>query len=899
MTVTSSPQPDRTRCPVCRSVLDADVCGTCGADLGGATGVELWEVDTELYRLGRRRTVLIDQLGAARVHPPVDLRPPPPAPGWPPFVAAPDGSGMAPYPTHAAPPPSAVGAASHAAGPQLSSILLGLGVTLLVIAATIFAAVTWNRLGAVGQGVLLVALTAVAAGATRLAAQRRLTGTAEALGVLTVLMGPLVAQAVRITVDLPAVDDRVWSNWPAWSWWPVALLIIGVMALAFSRWVGIGSSSYIGAVLVQVALPFWVVLAPVGPVWAAVLLVLQATVLAVGPAFSDRSSGRRTIWGIGTVMAWTIGAGAALGAALDAAPGTAAHLFSVGALGATAIGAAVMSRRWYRHMGVGPWATAGCALTALATLARAIGGIVPDVAWWPLVGAAAVGALMAATQLDGPHRTAARAASWVIAGVAAIPVLVAGVVAAATMSSLDASWRAEAGASVELMATDGLVSPLWASALAGILALGAAAVVDLGMRSRRELAATLTASAVALVVVVPPLLELPLGAVVAMALSAAAVLAALAWRSGTPRGECTAAGAALAVAGLWSVGPVSLELVALASAAGFGALLVALGLRAEDGALAGVGAALAATAVVAESARVADALGADLAWSVATAAIVAALASVAMALAAPVRAAIAARPPVDRRPPPPGSAAPMPGGPTASATPAAWVAVLAGSTVLLGAHLVSLVAMTPVADGGPIAPLTAALVIGAVSAGAVGGTLRAKSPAWMSWTALSGLEVLVLIWLRLADANVVVPEAYTLPLAAILAAGGWTLCRARRGGWRNAASWHLEGPALAMAVGPTVLLALGDPGVARQVIGLGLGALLLAAGVGWRRRAPVDVGVAALVVLAIQGVAPYAAEVPRWISFGLVGALLVALGATFEQRRRDLRQARHRYAGLR
>ena len=61
-------------------------------------------------------------------------------------------------------------------GPGLSSLLLGLGVALLVTAAIIFAAVTWNRLGAVGQGALLVGLTVVAGAATGLAQRRRLVG---------------------------------------------------------------------------------------------------------------------------------------------------------------------------------------------------------------------------------------------------------------------------------------------------------------------------------------------------------------------------------------------------------------------------------------------------------------------------------------------------------------------------------------------------------------------------------------------------------------------------------------------------------------------------------------------------------------------------------------------------
>jgi len=48
----------------------------------------------------------------------------------------------------------------------VSSILLGLGTALLVVAALVFAAVSWSRLGALGQGALLVGLTGVVALAT-------------------------------------------------------------------------------------------------------------------------------------------------------------------------------------------------------------------------------------------------------------------------------------------------------------------------------------------------------------------------------------------------------------------------------------------------------------------------------------------------------------------------------------------------------------------------------------------------------------------------------------------------------------------------------------------------------------------------------------------------------------
>jgi hypothetical protein len=41
------------------------------------------------------------------------------------------------------------------------------------------------------------------------------------------------------------------------------------------------------------------------------------------------------------------------------------------------------------------------------------------------------------------------------------------------------------------------------------------------------------------------------------------------------------------------------------------------------------------------------------------------------------------------------------------------------------------------------------------------------------------------------------------------------------------------------------------------------------------------------------------AELPNWATVGGAGVVLLAVGATFEQRRRDLRDVRDRYAALR
>lgn len=94
-------------------------------------------------------------------------------------VWAPPGEMMARPPGGAAP---AAGLQRRPA-PSMQTILLGVGAMLLVVAGAVFAAVVWDRLGAVGQVILMVGAT-LGVGALAIRLRRRLAGTAEALAVV-------------------------------------------------------------------------------------------------------------------------------------------------------------------------------------------------------------------------------------------------------------------------------------------------------------------------------------------------------------------------------------------------------------------------------------------------------------------------------------------------------------------------------------------------------------------------------------------------------------------------------------------------------------------------------------------------------------------------------------------
>ena len=73
---------------------------------------------------------------------------------------------------------------------------------------------------------------------------------------------------------------------------------------------------------------------------------------------------------------------------------------------------------------------------------------------------------------------------------------------------------------------------------------------------------------------------------------------------------------------------------------------------------------------------------------------------------------------------------------------------------------------------------------------------------------------------------------------------------------------------------------------------------MLLVGARERLAAPLVVGAGVLAVDAVVQVAPVAAALPRWVSIGSAGLLLLGLGATYERRLRDVRRLRNALARL-
>ena len=135
-------------------------------------------------------------------------------------------------------------------------------------------------------------------------------------------------------------------------------------------------------------------------------------------------------------------------------------------------------------------------------------------------------------------------------------------------------------------------------------------------------------------------------------------------------------------------------------------------------------------------------------------------------------------------------------------------------------------------------------------------------------------------WLFISLNEVGLPEAYTLPFAALALAVGVVEAHHRA----DLSSWAAYGPALLAAFVPTMGIMLAGNGGDLRAVLLLLGAVLtLIIGSRTRQQAPVVVGTVATVVAALA----FAFTVGGpWLMLVPVGVVLLFLGASSENRRR-------------
>ncbi|MCW2715525.1 MAG: hypothetical protein JWN88_2572, partial [Frankiales bacterium] len=784
--------PDASRCPDCRAPLAvpgsgrATACPRCGLPLTNRWALRLWDVDTELLRLhARREALLVERTGlltALRSLGTGDLAPLP-EDGVP---------TQAPHPAGPVPPPSTVPQPRAEWTPKrVQNLLLGLGGLLLAIAALVFTAVTYDRLGAGGRATVLVVLTLLAATAAPTVLARGLSATAETAGAVALVLAGLDAYGLR-TLGLGTDADPV-------TYTAVSAGVLAVAALVYARFVPLRTARRAGVVLSQLAVLLLVVSwGPEQGAAAVVLAVLAAADLAVLAALRGRSLPND----VRTTLAVCAGIVTVLGVllAVDAAGGRSAvsGAFALLALAAVMVAAALLV-----HDPVLRAALTSAPVLLLAVAAWGLTQREISTTSEPLVPAAAgLVAALVATRLPrawrtGPALGAALAAAASLAWVA--EQVVTGVLLPVTWL-VDPWSRSAVGAR-------GVLGPeaTWEGTLVTTLVLAVAALTTftcgLALRRLRVAVGPAGALAAATAVLLPLGLDTSFPVALGLLLSVAVALevAGLALQTRHRAAGPALVGAGTAVVLLtccWATADRTATLVVLPLAtvllAGLGAgrRLPAPAVLPVTALAGGLGSA-ALGAVGAAGDLTADQVGGLLLISAAALACVAALLSR-----------------------------------TGDRT---------GSDGRTGAELAGLVTACAAASLAVPDPGWLSWVLAA--AGLIG-LATALLPDRRRAAVAAGLLLSASSWVRLADAGVTAPEPYVLPLAAFALALG----HLRRRADPSTPSFAAYGAGLSVLLLPSLLASFDDESPARALL-LGLAALVvLLAGARHRLQAPLAIG---------------------------------------------------------
>jgi hypothetical protein len=764
--------------------------------------------------------------------------------------------------TPVAPPPRPGGNATSPPapmqGPSAQNVLLALGGILLAVAALAFTLVGWGQLGIAGRSAALALVTAAALAAPAPLVRRGLVSTAESVVVLGLVLTVLDAYALHRV----AFSDADGTAYTAAAASALAVLWTSY-GLVLPR-----LRTPLPAALLSAQLPLPLLALSYSTtqtpfLWALLATAAPNTLLALWklPAKAPKSPAALPALPVmAAVLAWLTGSAVLLAALLTSpfADSPAEALRSSGPLlGGAALALAASLRR----------PQAATALVAGLASVAAVGGVVRpalSLAWTvPLCLGCALALLalsVRAPHLPRPVRHGlARSSAAVGAGavLTTLPVLML-TLTSGPLSRLVTPWRGLPPTFRETVTDGGNWQLPWqAMSTAPLVLLVAAAALALFHRRRPHPASAvgtvlLTASAF---LAVPVCLNLPY--VAGLALYVVVAAASLALLSLPVAAPPTAARTAFSTAALVSgaVASVAVSFLAAASRgttfAVLGALLLlwlALAVRTP----APVARALSTVVCAVYAMALACAWGAALGLPVRHTAL--------LALAVPALVALLA------------------------------VRVRSVPMEIAGAAL----ALVPVGLAAGHLP-TLSLVLALCGVIAAGTAVRPERRA-AGWAA-GGLFV-ASSWARLAASDIGDPEAYTLP-ASILALTVGVLRRRRD---PQSSSWLAYGPGLSMTLLPSLVAAWADAHWQRPLL-LGVAALVITLlGAGYRLGAPLLLGAVVLSLVSLHELAPYAVQVvgvlPRWLPPALAGLLLLAVGATYEQRLRDARWLRARLGRL-
>ncbi|MEU6702876.1 SCO7613 C-terminal domain-containing membrane protein [Streptomyces wuyuanensis] len=802
------------------------------------------------------------------------------------------------------------GTAAETSPPSAQNVLLTLGGILLTVAAVAFTLVSWGHMGIGGRALVLGAVTVTALGTPFLLLRRRLVSTAESVAALGLVLTVLDAYALRRAV-LPSTDALAYTA--------VAAAVLAAVWAAYGHAVG-GLRLPLPAAVVagQLPLPLWALAAGDGvevTAWA----TLATAGLDVVIALTARRAAVRALAVAGAVTAggWSLLTGAWLSVSADSPAASVEPALLLLAAGALAVGAA-----WRAPAAAAATATAG-ALAAVAAAGGVLRTVVPA-DWAVPAYLLCAAALLTAVRVRMPRGvlTGLGVASGLVHGAAALwaaPVVLLALTGPA--ATLEDVWG---GAPVRDVVLPGAATAPVVLAAVAVTLWAAPRFLPAAQPPRPAVECGVLVLVWSAVVAAPVALSLPLGPTLAVQLAATAAALATAARPSLVAALLPTAAEAKGEAGAQPrpAGPLTGSTRDGHDAAeSSGGPAVAAGpgdtpgeehTSAPPRSAAGAPDPVRALAGTALACGLASAAGAALlglasrpATFTALGVLVVVTAAAAVAARGLVRIVVACAAVVGTTGlvAAAGAAAELPGhrvGLALLAVPAA--AALLGAR--LGRHPVAAAVEATAAATVPIAvalavphPPTLALVLALAGVVAAGTAVRAERRPLAGYAA--AVLFVTATWVRLAASGVDVPEAYTLPVSVPALAVG--ALRRRRD--PSASSWAAYGPGLAATLAPSLLAAWGDTDWPRPLL-LGIAALgVTLAGARLRLRAPLVLGGLTLALDALHELAPYVVQVvdalPRWLPPALAGLLLLAVGATYEQRLRDARRLRETLGRMR
>ncbi|MFF1643357.1 SCO7613 C-terminal domain-containing membrane protein [Streptomyces sp. NPDC058246] len=744
--------------------------------------------------------------------------------------------------------PAAPARRPETTAPGVQNVLLLLGGILLTVAAVAFTVVSWGHLGIAGRALVLGAVTWAALGAPVLLIRRGLRSTAESVAGLGLALTVLDVYALY-EVALPNSDGLGYAAMAsaalAGVWAAYGLALGGLLGPATTTGLRLPLPAAVAAA--QLPLLLWAAAAGAGaPTITAALLVTAAfdTALALRlPVKSVRVVAAVGAYGMGGWgsfaagwLSWTASGPSASGP--SAAARAAALLLLAAAIGFAAAG---------RTHVLKPHLATGLALAGGLLTVAGLGGILrsslPDD--WTVPGCLVCGVALLGVLRTGFPEPLRRGLAWASGSVQAIAVVwtlpAVGVALLGPVGWTEKVWSGAPATARDAVTIDVPWPPHSATApFVLLLVAGVLVVAVRGAEWRPQALTGALALTWATALVLPAALELPywVGLLVQGLTTVAALACALPSLPRTPP---------LLLALLTSVG---LAFLSLTSEGATLTVLAALALLfAAAARRPGLGA-VAAPASLAYATALACAVGASLGWPPQQTAL--------LVLVVPVGAALLA----------------------ARLSDASVTVPVEATGAVAGLLAIGLTVADP-----PMLALVLSLC-GVIAAG----TAVREDRRSIGYAA-AALFVLA-AWVRLAAWGAGSPEAYTLPVTVPALVVG----AVRRRKDPRASSWTAYGPGLVVTLVPSLFAAWGDTHWLRPLL-LGAAALLVTlVGARHRLRAPLVLGGTVLALDALHELAPYLVQVvdalPRWVPPALAGLVLLAVGATYEQRIRDARRVR-------